>query len=261
MLRPLLIIISILLSYHLNAQKMFVGPELGMNLIQVQKQDIGNDYQLGSYAGLSFDYKFNDWLSLRTGAYFSQGKHAENTEDTSMLDLLAPLMNDTSLGISGIDMNTYTATSVRITQHFIQVPVQANFAWKGINLFLGGYVGFMVGAKQKSTIIEKTPFMEIIDVESLDPTGGLLSAFLPPAYDERFSESTDSDDYRKFDYGLKAGLGYQYEQVGFQAAYSFGIPDYRLQSEDSEVSRNQFFQFSVRYMLPIEGKTGSSSIR
>ena len=50
------------------------------------------------------------------------------------------------------------------------------------------------------------------------------------------------------------------DQFGVQASYSFGIPDYRVDSGDEDIRRNQFFQFSIRYMLPIGGKLGSSSI-
>ena len=259
MYRNLLLLCSILLSTQLFAQKMYVGPEIGMNLIQVQEQEIGNDFQPGWYGGLAFDYKFNDWLSLRTGAYFSQGKHSYSAEDTSQLDLLDSFL-DSSFAIPGIDMNTYTSTYGRTTQHYIQIPVQANFAWNGLNLFLGGYVGFMVGSKQKETTTQRTPFMETLDISALDPTGGLLSAFLPPAYAEDFSESTGTEGYRMFDYGFKGGLGYQYEQFGFQAAYSFGLPDYRLESGEEEILRNKFFQFSIRYMFPLGVKTGTSSI-
>jgi len=259
MLRPLLIIIAVIFSsQQLKAQKLFIGPELGMNLIQVEEQEIGNDFQPAWYGGGAVDYKFNDWISLRTGLYFSQSRHSYSSEDTSVIDFLGGLI-DSSMAIPGIDLNTYTTINGRQSQYYIQIPVQANFSWKKIQLFVGGYAGFMVGAKQKETTIERTPVVENLDFESLG-IPEFIASFLPAAYDESFSENTESSDFRSFDYGLKAGLGYQMDQFGVQASYSFGIPDYRVDRGDEDIRRNQFFQFSIRYMLPIGGKSGSSSI-
>ena len=258
MLRPLLIIITVIFYSQLNAQKLFIGPEIGMNLIQVEEQEMGNDFQPAWYGGGAVDYKFNDWLSLRTGVYFSQSRHAYSSQDTSVIDLLGGFI-DSSIAIPGIDLNTYTSINGRQSQYYIQIPVQANFSWKNIQLFLGGYAGIMVGSKQKESTIERTPLVENLDLGALG-IPDFITSFLPPAYDESFSESTDSEGLRAFDYGLKAGLGYQMDQFGVQASYSFGIPDYRVDSGDEDMRRNQFFQFSIRYMLPIGGKLGSSSI-
>jgi hypothetical protein len=255
-------IIVAAISLHTTAQKIQVGPEVGMNIIKVESQDIGNDFQPGLFGGAALDYKIFDHFSIRTGVYFSQSRHAYSSADTSELDILDGLL-DSSFAIPGIDLNTYTSVQGRRSHSYIQIPVQANFSWNEIQLFVGGYLGFMISGKQKQTTIERSPIMENINLEDLginDPTG-LLSSFLPQPYEETYLETKGTDDFRLFDYGLKLGLGYQMKQFGVQAMYSFGLADYRSQTTTEAFRGNRFFQFSVRYMLPFGAKTSQSSIR
>ncbi|MDX2359631.1 MAG: outer membrane beta-barrel protein [Crocinitomicaceae bacterium] len=258
--------VTIIFSFQASAQKIFVGPEIGLNLINVQEQEIGDNFQPGLYAGAAVDYQFFDWLSLRTGVYCSQSRHSYSSEDTSALDLLGGLggglggLLDSSFAIPGIDMNTYTSIEGRRSHYSIQIPIQANFSWKNIQLFVGGYVGFMIAGSQKQKTIERSPLMETIDLGAIDPSG-FISAFLPPAYAETHEETSGTEGFRVFDYGLKFGLGYQLKEFGVQASYSFGIPDYRNDNEGEDLRANRFFQFSVRYMLPIGKGEARSSIR
>ncbi len=254
----LFVVALLLLSSPIFGQRMAIGPEVGMNMIQIEQQDIGNDFQPGWYAGVAYDYLFNDALSIRTGFYYSQGRKAYSSADTSQSDILS-VFTDTAT-FQGIDLNTYSTTSGRSTQHYLQLPIMACYSYEGFNVFAGGYLGFLFGAQQKELTIERTPFMSTIDIDALDPTG-FISAFLPPAYSETISESSDKENIRVFDYGLKGGIGYQHDRLGFQVNYTFGLPDYRKNAENESNERNQFLQFSVRYLLPIAQKTGTSSIR
>ncbi|MFT5779291.1 MAG: hypothetical protein ACI837_002248 [Crocinitomicaceae bacterium] len=251
MLKPFIIILALFSITNVLAQKITVGPEIGLNLIQVENQNIGNDYQPAWYAGAALDYKIYDWFSVQSGIYFSQSRHSYTAQDTSVLDILDGII-DSSFVIPGIDLNTYTSTNGRQSHYYIQLPVTANFSWNNIQFSVGAYAGFMVGGKQQETSISRTPILENLDLSALDPSG-LLTLFLPPAYSESYEETSGTEGFRVFDYGLKAGLGYQMDRVGVQASYSFGIPDFRIDSEE-DVERNQFFQFSVRYMFPLGKK-------
>lgn len=236
---------------------MYAGPEIGMNLIQLEKQEIGNNYQPGWYGGLMYDYEINKWLSIRSGIYYSQGRQSYSSADTSLVSFLEGVI-DSSMMVPGLDLNTYTTVNGRQSLHYLQVPVQANFSWNNIQLSLGGYVGFLVGANRKQVTIESTPLMSTFDIASFDSTG-FLSMFLPPAYQETNSESSGTDNLRMFDYGLKGSLGYEMNQFGVRASYSFGLPDYRS-NKNGSIIRNKYFQFSVYYLFPLTGKSGSSSI-
>ncbi len=258
MRKQFLLFIILIFSGILNAQTMSVGPEFGMNLIRVEKQDIGDDYQPGWYGGAIYDYKIFDWFSIRPGITYSQSRQAYNYADTTLAPFLSTFI-DSSMVPPGLDLNTYTTAYGRRSLHYLQIPIQANFSWKNIQLSVGGYFGFLLGARQRELIIEETPIMSILDIESIDSTG-FISSFLPAAYEESTSNTTGTDGLRIFDYGLKAGLGYQFDRVGMRASYSFGLSDYRS-PKSSPIVRNQYFQLSVYYLFPLSGKESSSSIR
>jgi Outer membrane protein beta-barrel domain len=258
MIKSLILISSFLLGGGLVAQKVLVGPELGLNLIMVEEQSIGDNFQLGMFGGGVFEYEINDWVSLKSGIHFSQTRQASTSSDTSAFDFFGLL--DSTFTIPGIDMNTYTKTYSRQSQGYIQIPLMVKVRWNGLNVFGGGYASFMVTSKRKNNAVSNTPFMSTLDIESLDQTG-FISMLLPAAHDENFSETSERENLRVFDYGLKFGLGYQWENVGFQCSYNFGIPDYRVDRGLDELERHQFFQFSLNYLFELGNKSTASSIR
>ncbi|MFT4602520.1 MAG: hypothetical protein ACI857_002706, partial [Arenicella sp.] len=73
------------------------------------------------------------------------------------------------------------------------------------------------------------------------------------AYEETFSESSSPTGLTSFDFGLKASLGYQYEQFGFHAAYQYGLTDHRTNAT-GDTQRHQYFQFSINYLFAIGRK-------
>ena len=75
MKQNIIIIVALLFSLgNANAQKAFVGLELGSNIIPVENTNFGNNFQLGPYAGVSVNYKLNENFSLSSGLFFSQRK-------------------------------------------------------------------------------------------------------------------------------------------------------------------------------------------
>lgn len=256
-MKSLFTLLTIAIGLNVSAQDLFIGPEIGLNFIQIEKQDIGNDYQGGLFVGAAVEYKFNKALSLRTGIYYSQGRQQTRDFDTTELNLFG--LNDPS-AIGAVDLNTYTETTNRYTQHYLQLPITANFSYKNFNVFGGGYLGVKIADKLKSESFSNTPFMSTIDLASLDPTG-LVSSFLPAANESSFDESTDNSNLRSFDYGVKAGIGYELESFNINASYQFGIPDFRTDRDDSEIQRHQFFQLSISYMIGVKFNQSKSRIR
>lgn len=238
-------------------QDILVGPELGINLIQIEKQDVGNNYQPGAFAGLAAEYRFNDHVSLRTGVYFSQGRNQTTDFDTTELNLFGLIDPST---IEGVDLNTYSTTTNRITQNYIQIPIMAKYAYNNFSAFGGGYVGFQVSGKTKSTTVSRTPFMSTIDIASIDPSG-FAASFLPAANESLFEERSDKTNLRSFDYGFKAGFGYQMESFNINASYQYGIPDFRTDRGEKELQRHQFFQLSLSYMIALTFNESKSRIR
>jgi len=258
MLRSTLILLFFI--PFIGSSQYYVGPELGANVIQMNTSELGRDFQLGWFGGVTGEYRFNKWISLRTGIHISQAKHSYSSSDTSVLELLDGIV-DSSLAIPGIDLNTYTDVEGVQQAMYIQVPVQARFQWKGLSLAAGPYVGFLVTGLQREVVTERSPALDNIDLSGLDPTGGLFSSFIPPAYQQTSSRTRGTDGLRFFDWGVKGGLGYQWNNVGFELSYSFGIPDHRTVFEVGSAQRNQFYQASFRYLFELKGKKKRPSLR
>ena len=165
----------------------------------------------------------------------------------------------------GIDLNTYSTIESRQSQSYIEIPVLAVLNFSGFRLSAGMYAGFMVSSKRKDKITSDTPLLSTIDLDTLlglggvGGAGGLFSAFLPKANEESFSETTDKNNLKAFDFGLRAGLGYQKNEFGFYASYNFGFSDFRKDGLNDVIKRHQSFQLSIRYMLPVKKKSKSSS--
>lgn len=254
-MKKLLFIVTVIACNSVLAQKIYVGPEAGINIINVQKEEIGRDFQLGIHAGASFEYNLNDWFALNSGLYFTQTKQGGQDFDTTPFEIVGFDLG--ALGLSGIDMNTYSSTEYRQTQNYFQIPMMGTFKWKNIRLSLGGYGGFMLSANRKESFVSDTPFLNTIDLSSLGIPEFLLM-FLPESHEESFSESSDKDDLRAFDYGLKGSLGYQSDNFGINVAYVFGLPDYRTEYEDRK--RHRYIQISARYMFGFGKSSGESKI-
>lgn len=237
------------------SQSIYVGPELGINIIQVEKQDIGRDFQLGFYGGGFFEYQLNKSFSLKSGLYLSQTKQSYISNDTTAFDFFG--LADSTMTIQGIDLNTYNTTTNRQTQNYIQLPILANYKWKNINIFAGGYIGFMISSNRKEGTVSTTPFMSIIDVDSLDPTG-FFSSFFPKPYEESFQETSDKTNLRIFDYGIKAGLGYEFDKLGVNCSFNYGIPDFRNERGELKLQNHLSFQLSAFYLIEL-GKSKSKS--
>lgn len=257
---PFLISLGLILSFTSQSQKWSVGPEFGGNLIEVSNESFGREYQLGFFGGVTIQRKFSDAFSLSSGVHFSQGKQGTATSDTSALSIFDGLGGIT---IPGLDLNTYTTTNSRETQHYIQIPLLASYTWKGIGLFAGPYIGIMVGSNRVDHIEKFSPGMAALDLQalgldSLDPTG-FLTSFLPEAFEDETEPENITEGLRRFDYGFKAGLSYTMDQFTIRCTYNFGVPDFRLDRGELDLQRHKFFQASISYMFPLGGKNSVSS--
>ena len=251
----------LLLTYSINSQTITIGPVLGLNIIDVEKQQSGDNFQLGLHVGGVIDYRINNLISIESGIQLTQKRQLTNDADTSLAMFLSFLGPDIS--IPGIDLNTYSKIESRQSQSYIEIPVLAVLNFSGFRVSAGMYAGFMVSSKRKDKTISDTPLLSIIDLDSLlgatGGAGGFLSAFLPKAHEESFSETSDKSNLTAFDFGLRAGIGYQKNEFGFYASYNFGLSDFRKDRKNDDIKRHQYFQLSVRYMLPIKKKSKSSS--
>ena len=166
------LVTSLLFSCLSFSQNFTVGPEIGMNLIKLDKEQIGNNYQPSWHTGLAAEYNFTDWLSIKSGLFYTQKRQAFSSKDTSLFPLIALIIEG---GIDGIDLNTYSETEGRYTLNFIQIPLMASFNYNGLSLFTGGYIGYQFSVRSRELEISNTPFVSIIDIASFDTSGNIAS--------------------------------------------------------------------------------------
>ena len=240
----LFISFNLTLSY---AQKLKFGPEIGFNLINVETIEIGNNFQVGWHTGAFAEYEFKKWFGVSAAVYYSQKRHSFNSSETTpnMLSLLLA-----EQGIEGVDLNTYSETNGRIALNTLQLPILAMYKYKNFNFNLGGYIGYMFNTRFKAIEIKTTPFLNVIDLNAIDPTiGQLAGSFLPPANETNFIESTDKNGLSTLDFGLKAGISYQVNSIGFNVNYIHGLKDYRTSNSAAKIENNNYFQFSLSYIF------------
>lgn len=249
------LVLLIFSSNFSSAQKLILGPEIGTNLIMMERTDLGRNYHLGWFVGGNVEYELTDYFSLRSGLYFSQRKKMFESADTAQLEVLGFDMS--SLGIEGIDFNIYSKTKGVVSQFGIEIPLLAAFNYKGISIFGGPYMHFMTGTWSKAITESRIPFLQTFDIDSLDPTGFLKYLF-PPAESSTFNETSSKENLRGFDYGFKTGISYTSENFRVNLYYVLGIPDYRIDRGVNDVNAHHYYSMSINYNFGI-GKPGGRS--
>lgn len=239
------LLVILLSSNIVIAQNIHIGPEIGMNIIKVETPQIGNNYQPSWHAGLNFKYDFNNWLAINTGVYYTQKRQSYSSADTTLFPLIGLLgLSD----VNGIDFNTYSQTTGRHTQNFIQIPIMASFKYEDFSLNMGGYIGFQFSSRTKELEVSNTPFVSVIDLSTIDQSG-FTTFFLPPPSEETYTESSNNSSLRTLDYGLKIGASYTMENLSLNAHYLYGFADYRLSQGENPKQVHQYFQISLSYLF------------
>lgn len=250
----------LIISSTTIAQKIAVGPEIGINLINMEKTDVGTNYQLGLHAGASAKYYFTEKFAVSSGLFVSQKKKQYSFIDTTVTaDPLAGLLG--GLGGLGGSSNTsneaevYHTTTGVVTELYLQLPVLANYEVNNINFYAGPYASVLLSANRKEvTVTESTA----TDVSSFLPGGlGALGGLLQPASnDPETSTSSSKEGLATIDFGATAGIGYRVDKLNFNLFYSYGFMDYREDKGNESTDTHQIIQFSIAYLFNIGGSKG-----
>jgi hypothetical protein len=250
-MKKLLTLILIAGSLSSHAQKWFIGPELGMNLVPNTDDTLGLNFHPGWFGGLNAEYKINDFLSARTGIYLTQKQKTFQTYDSSEFALPLPIPGLVDL-LESFNLNTYTETRNRVSQFYFELPLMISANYKQIGAYAGPYVGYNFRTVVRTEERSNSPWVSVLDIESLvgdiDPTGTLgplINGFIPAEETYEFTSETSSS-YSTLDFGFKFGLRYQAEHLGVNAFYNFGLLDYRGSSIGKRQT-HQYFRFSVNY--------------
>ncbi|NOQ70890.1 MAG: outer membrane beta-barrel protein [Crocinitomix sp.] len=240
----------LLIASMANAQKIKLGPELGFNMIGMESNDLGTSFAPGFHGGVNFEFNFTDNFYLRSGIFATQKRQAYSSNDTILVNLFG---FEDLIGIDGINLESYTATSGRVTQLYIELPVMAGYKYKGFSVYAGPYFAYMLSARKKEIKSIDTPFLRTVDIGTLVPDGfdaDLLLATLPPAEGTTSTESTSKANLRPFDMGLKAGISYEFNNLAANINYQYGFSDYQTASADL-FQRHSYFQLTLNYNFGI----------
>lgn len=254
-MKALFFFITILIASISFAQTFSLGPDFGMNLIKIEKTNLGNNYQPAWYAGVMSKIEINDWFSVKAGLTYNQKIKAYSSADTTINPTLSLIGLDS---INGIDLSTYSYTKGRHSLNFIQLPIMASFTLNNLSVNIGGYIGYMFNSRTKESYSERTPFMSTFDVSSIDPTGVFIANLLPPAQKEELTETSNANFINQFDFGVKAGLSYSIHDFSLNLSYLYGLKNYSSQYPSTVNLNHHYFQISVSSLFQF-GKNNSFS--
>lgn len=119
--------------------------------------------------------------------------------------------------------NLLATGSAKFNLNYIEVPVLLKLnIGKNFNVHAGPYFAYLIDSKVTN-----------------ETDGGTFD----------FEETFNNDDFNKFDYGLSAGLGFDFESIGIGARYNYGL---------STVGKERSFG-GTSYTFP-DGKNSNISV-
>lgn len=228
-----------------KGQQLSIGLDLGTNLMPVEKDDLGKVYKPTFNGGAFVDYDFTNHFRIRSGIYYSQKTHTTSQLDTGLLNLFG-LEDQLPAGIP-LDLSTYSVEKSRIAQFYVELPVLATYKLEWFSVYMGPYFGYMVNTNRATSSSTTIPFLQTVDLATLDPTGGILTAILPPAYSEDFNQSSSDAGLKKLELGLRAGIGMEFNNIGVNMAYNYGFLRHRMAVQTGDNKPYSYVQVSINY--------------
>ena len=238
------------LSVISYGQKLKLGPEIGFNMPFLESTELGKSFEPCFHAGANVEYHFIDYFYLRSGVFASQKRQSYSSSDTVLVNLF--VLEDL-IEIDEVNLESYSHTSGRVAQLYIELPLVAAYRYKDLSIYAGPYFGFMLSAKAKEVKSVDTPFLRTVDIVSLIPDGlpvDAVLATLPAAEKTRFNESSSKSGLKPLDIGLKAGLSYQFNNLGANVNYQYGFTDFRTPTQ-LEFQNHHYFQLTLHYNFGI----------
>jgi hypothetical protein len=268
MKRLLLSIIILMSTNNYFSQKITLGPEIGINLIPIEKTEIGSNYQLGFHFGGHVKYHISEKFKISTGVFITQKKVKFESRDTSSifeyyksLFQLAGINEQEIDSIAqsfGVNTDVLESTQGMHSEIFIKVPILANYKYKNLNIYLGPYFGLLLMANKKEKVRTEIPLLNVIDISQFDSTG-FASSFLPEADATESSSTSTKENLNSLDIGFNAGIGYEMNNLHFNLMYSQSCLDYRKDRGDDDITPLKTIRLSIVYLFDLKKDVESTS--
>ncbi|HBF87006.1 MAG TPA: hypothetical protein DDX39_00075 [Bacteroidales bacterium] len=240
------LIVTFILSLfviRIFAQGFSFGPDLGISSTVLNKTDIElSSNKLSFYGGGFFDYKLNNWLSIRMGANYVEGSKSWYETDTTSLEAFLEMVDmglDSSMSNilnNYVDLNAIKMVSGNTNFSYLRVPLSAVFSpSENFQFSIGGYYSFLLRAHTRKQTSMDIPVMDVFGniIESEPIIEFTFKQLFPEYYEQEFEESTKPTGFALNDYGLLLSATYQMENRFFiKLQYAKGFVDFR--TKDSE---------------------------
>ncbi|OFX55501.1 MAG: hypothetical protein A2046_10125 [Bacteroidetes bacterium GWA2_30_7] len=245
------------------AQKLEFGPEIGLNIIPIEKSEVdGHVSKLGFNGGGFVSYPINDWLSVKFGLKIATCSKSYLQTDTSaisemIINAIAGSGIDTSMSSQlqdfiNLSVTKYTRSNTNFT--FLNIPVTADFNLnEKFSFSLGGYFALLLAAKTKEEITQDIPILQAFSpVLGTNPlVKQIISGMYPGVFEPSFSEKSGVSDFNSFDTGLEIAMRYKMENnFSFSASFKKGFINYYKDLPDMyEVNsgKHNYLTLSVGY--------------
>ena len=218
-----LIFLMIVLPIISSAQKLSIKAGANFSNMRIKKTEIFAPYDTqnelykantGFHAGATIDYPIRNLFFIESGLFFStKGTWGTIKESFGEVDLITSNKHD----LIYLDIPL-----------LIKVPI----SWQGFSFYgaAGGYAGAGLFGNTKST----STFGELKETEN-----GTI----------KWGSETGEDDYKRFDYGLSFGAGFNWKSFTAGLNYNYGLANLSPESAGGGIINNRVLCVSLGYMF------------
>ena len=189
--------------------------------VQAQTNDSGNA-QIGVKGGVNFSNLYTEDVddnNMLTS--FNLGFYASIPVTSSFS--IQPEFLYSRKGSELVYDNAFVTGKAKFQLNYIEVPVLAKInLTENFSIHAGPYLAYLIDGKVSN-----------------ETDGGAFN----------FEDNLDNKDFNKFDYGLSAGLGFDFNSIGIGARYNYGL---------STVGKERSFA-GTNYTFP-DGKNSNISV-
>lgn len=258
----IIVLLFVIINYS-QAQKLEYGPEIGLNIIPIQKNNVdGRVSKLGFNGGGFVSYPVNGWLSIKFAVKVTTCSKSYLQTDTSaiskmIIDAIVGSGIDTSASSEfkdylNLSVTKYTKSNTNFT--FLSIPITADFNFnEKFSFSLGGYFALLVAAKTKEEVTQDIPVLEAFSplLTSNPFVKQIISGMYPGVFEPTLNEKSGVSNFNTFDTGLEIAMRYKMENnFSISASFKKGFVNYYKKLPDMyEVNsgKHNYLTLSVGY--------------
>lgn len=245
------------------AQKLEYGPEIGLNIVPIDKNDVdGLVTKLGFNGGGFMSYPINDWLSVKFAIKATTcSKSYVKTDTSSISEMILQAISGSGMDTSStsqfqdyIDLSVTKNTKSNTNFTYLSIPITADFKLhEKFSFSFGGYFSLLLNAKTKSEITQDIPVLQAFSPAlTTNPfVKQLISGMYPGVFEPDHKESSGVGGFNTIDAGLAISMKYKMENnFSVSASFTKGFVSYYKTLPDMyEVNSgtNNYLTLSVGY--------------